>query len=745
MQHTLVAVFDNRTDAQNALNELLSSGFSSEDARLANADAATDSLGADASLASDRDSDTGFGASIKNFFSDLFGSDNADHVSRYEGAVSSGRHVLTLTADSLPEVERAADIVERYGPTDIDEQASGFGEVPGSAAAMPMGMSSGMQKSAPMSAQSASTSLEDAGDRKLYQQQSLNQAEPMGGTYQEPMGKSGLTATGGTSLQGSTLQENSVQGSSLEGTQKSGVGLGSSAQQGGTLRGASQQTGTLQGSALEGSIREDSQQRAELRDTDDSLLKGSRMGADMRDSASIPVVEEHLQVGKREVQRGGVRIYSRVVETPVDETIGLREEHVNVERHRVDRPVNPADLAAFKEQTIEMRETAEEAVVQKSARIVEEVTIGKQVNERQQKIHDTVRHTEVDVQQLGAGMGRSTLGDDDSDYRKHFRSTYGATGASYDDYVPAYSYGSQMRRDARYGSRQWDDVETDLRTDWETRNAGGPSTWDKMKAAVRRGWDRMTDDDDSYYRSHFQSTYGGSGELYDDYAPAYSYGSQMRRDTRYSGRKWDEIENDLHADWDTRNSGGPSTWERMKSAVRRGWDRMTDDDDDYYRNHYSSTYATSGRSYDDYKPAYSYGSDMARSENYRNRPWDDVETDLRSGWDTRYGSSGTTGSAWQDMKDAVKHGWNRMTDDDDTYYRSHWNATYSSAGDSYDTYRPAYSYGSQMASSDKYRGRPWNDVENDLRTDWETRNAGGPSTWEKMKAAVRHGWDRMTS
>jgi uncharacterized protein (TIGR02271 family) len=201
---------------------------------------------------------------------------------------------------------------------------------------------------------------------------------------------------------------------------------------------------------------------------------------------SIPVVEEQLKIGKREVQQGGVRVYSRIVETPVNESIGLREEHVEVQRRAVDQPINPADADAFKERSIEMRETAEEAVVQKSARVVEEVMVSKQVNERQEQIHDTVRHTEVEVERL-AGT------DDDSYYRTHFQSNYGTSGATYDDYAPAYAYGSQMRSDSRYSGRQWDDVESDLRTDWETRNAGrAGSTWESMKAAVRHGWDRMT-------------------------------------------------------------------------------------------------------------------------------------------------------------------------------------------------------------------------------------------------------------
>jgi uncharacterized protein (TIGR02271 family) len=198
----------------------------------------------------------------------------------------------------------------------------------------------------------------------------------------------------------------------------------------------------------------------------------------------IPVVEEQLTVGKREVERGGVRVRSYITETPVHEQIRLREERVSVERHPVDRPVGED---AFREQAIEVRATGEEAVVQKTARVVEEVLVGKEVTQRQEQVSDTVRHTDVQVEQLGA----SSL-DDDTYYRNHFTSTYGTAGGSYDDYAPAYSYGTQMRSDTRYQGRQWNDVESDLRTDWESRNGSAAgSTWEKMKAAVRHGWDKV--------------------------------------------------------------------------------------------------------------------------------------------------------------------------------------------------------------------------------------------------------------
>ncbi len=116
--------------------------------------------------------------------------------------------------------------------------------------------------------------------------------------------------------------------------------------------------------------------------------------------AVIPIVEEEMSVGKRTVDAGGVRVYRRVVEIPVEESVSLREEHINVDRHAVDRPVTDADLLSQGDRVIELTETAEEAVVGKSARVVEEVHVGKQTSEHTEHIQDTVRRTEVEVEQV---------------------------------------------------------------------------------------------------------------------------------------------------------------------------------------------------------------------------------------------------------------------------------------------------------------------------------------------------------
>lgn len=367
MKHTLVAVFENRSDAQEAMDELHAAGFSRTDLNISSADSTGQASNLTGSSVSTGEAhEEGVGASIKHFFSGLFGSEHEEYASHYSDAVTRGHHVLTLATDSEPEAERATDIIERFRPVDID-------------------------------------------DRHAL----------AGGAV--PTGASGYQAQSAPSMSGS-------------------------------------QAGSMQRDTSIGENR----------------------------TTAIPVVKEELKVGKRQVERGGVRVFSHIVETPVDENVSLREEHVNVKRRPVDQPISPADVSAFKEKEIELRETAEEAVVQKSARVVEEVVVGKEVSQRQQQIHDTVRHTEVEVEQLAGSSA-----DDDTYFRQDWQANYASLGGSYDDYAPAYRYGHEMR--SKYQGRNWDDIESDLRSDWETRHgSGGSSTWERMKAAVRSGWDRLT-------------------------------------------------------------------------------------------------------------------------------------------------------------------------------------------------------------------------------------------------------------
>jgi len=120
-------------------------------------------------------------------------------------------------------------------------------------------------------------------------------------------------------------------------------------------------------------------------------------GSSATDEQAIPIVEERLRVGKREVDRGSVRVRSYIVEEPVHEEVSLRDEHVVVER----RPATGAELQAgdvpLQERTIEMSERGEEPIVAKDAIVKEEVVVRRTEDERVESVDDTVRRTEVDI------------------------------------------------------------------------------------------------------------------------------------------------------------------------------------------------------------------------------------------------------------------------------------------------------------------------------------------------------------
>ena len=122
---------------------------------------------------------------------------------------------------------------------------------------------------------------------------------------------------------------------------------------------------------------------------------------------SVPVVEEQVSVGKRKVLRGGVRVTSTVIERPVEETVRLREEQVNVEQSRTDRKLSPEEAEkAFEEKTVELTETAEEAVISKEARIVGEVSLSKTATEREETVQATARRTDVKVEKIDPSEAR---------------------------------------------------------------------------------------------------------------------------------------------------------------------------------------------------------------------------------------------------------------------------------------------------------------------------------------------------
>lgn len=296
---TVVGVFDDASEAQQAVEALVSDGFSRSSIDISASSNAYSS--GDGDIVPDRHTNTSgtrteevvddtkdVGSSIGNFFSSLFDSnDDADKYTR----VGNQSSIVTVHAQSEDEAERAADILDDNGAVDVDERAGAYSR----------GVSDNL----------SSDSL------------------------------SGVT-------------------------------------------GLSAGTGYVDNDAT-------------LHNLDRTNVADTTNG-----DQTIKVVEENLQVGKREVETGGVRVRSRIVERPVEESLRLREERVTVQRNPVNRVATAADLNAFQEGQIEVVEHAEVPVVSKTANVVEEISIGKQVNEREETIRDTVRKTEVDVENIAS-------------------------------------------------------------------------------------------------------------------------------------------------------------------------------------------------------------------------------------------------------------------------------------------------------------------------------------------------------
>jgi len=296
MAQTVIGIFNNSTEAQKAVQELVSEGISRDRIDVSN----NNSGSSYSSSASTSGSNSSYSSSdnyrtseheesgIARFFKNLFGDDD-DDATKYSTVASRAQSIVTVHAQSSDEAERVADILDDNGAVDVDEHAAKYGYT-------------------------------------------------------------GSGSTGSSYNSGSNLQD-------------------------------ADYTGRTTAS--------DTTSRTDFDDTTDTNRK-------------IPIIEENLEVGKREVQTGGVRLRSRIIERPVEESVRLREERVNVERNTVDRPATEADFSNFQERDIEMVERAEVPVVNKQARVVEEVSLGKEVEERSETVKDTVRKTEVDVENLGS-------------------------------------------------------------------------------------------------------------------------------------------------------------------------------------------------------------------------------------------------------------------------------------------------------------------------------------------------------
>jgi uncharacterized protein (TIGR02271 family) len=198
----------------------------------------------------------------------------------------------------------------------------------------------------------------------------------------------------------------------------------------------------------------------------------------------VPVVEERLDVEKRQGQIGEVEIQKTVEAEQVSVPVDLRREEVTVDRVDVpDRPVARGDIPnAFEEGTIRVPVRGEEAFATKEAVVTGEVVVNRDVETERQTVSDTIRKERVDIDE--------NWNRDRSAFEQHFGNRRSGMGTAADtrtfaDAEPNYRRGYDAAYDQRYAGREFADVEPDLRRS----HTGSGESWEHLREEIREGFE----------------------------------------------------------------------------------------------------------------------------------------------------------------------------------------------------------------------------------------------------------------
>jgi len=198
----------------------------------------------------------------------------------------------------------------------------------------------------------------------------------------------------------------------------------------------------------------------------------------------IDVIEEELEVGKEQVERGRLRIYNVVTEREVTQNVTLRDETIKVNRRPINREVQITD-DLFKPRSFELVEIDEIAKVSKTARVVEEVSLGKEVVDKIETIKETLRRQDVEIEEIPAAR---TFQEYDGDFRAFYDKNLANSGVTYDSLKPAFTYGHSLATREPFRSSPWSAVEADSRRIWEEKN---PGTWEQNAAVIKYAWEKV--------------------------------------------------------------------------------------------------------------------------------------------------------------------------------------------------------------------------------------------------------------
>jgi hypothetical protein len=194
----------------------------------------------------------------------------------------------------------------------------------------------------------------------------------------------------------------------------------------------------------------------------------------------------------------------------------------------------------------------------------------------------------------------------------------------------------------------------------------------------------------------------------------------------------------------TRNSDDASPLGASKPAIRRGWDETTlhVNEDSHYRSHWNAQYDAAALRNSRRASAGVTSRDVTQGFQYRIRHWTAVVAESKAAWASRHVGELPP---WERFKDALLHGWGRISLGNDTIEAAHPVGNVGSAigARSEDEISPAFRFGDKIHHSDQFWGCDWEDVETELRDAWNKQYGGrGFAAWKRNRVEVRHGWDQ---
>ncbi len=116
------------------------------------------------------------------------------------------------------------------------------------------------------------------------------------------------------------------------------------------------------------------------------------------ENITVPVVEERLKAGVRDVDAGKFRITKRVVAEQKTIDVPVEREEVRVTETAVNRRPATAEELKMMDRDIEVPLRAQEVVTSKEARVTGEVDVRKEMTQETERVTDTVRREEVHVE-----------------------------------------------------------------------------------------------------------------------------------------------------------------------------------------------------------------------------------------------------------------------------------------------------------------------------------------------------------